>query len=272
MRSLPKIVKIKLLAYSSVILILIGVGSILFFRTKVLSESSRNQFSKQTQMPDMSNRPEAFANLQQNTNQQPSNTETKSSTSPTPKNTVTPSVSATQPTAEQTQPTRTQPTSTPTPTPTSIPVKPAQNEGTTISTFVTYYGWADNTPPGTDIAFPGQPNTIHTAAGGTGTYDDPITMASDPNVWSVGTKMYLPYIKKYVIMEDICGGCTNNKNTGKYHIDIWMNSDSRNTDKLLDCENFYTRQSVQAEINPPADREVDNTPLFDPVTGICLGK
>lgn len=148
------------------------------------------------------------------------------------------------------------------PTPTPVP-----STANLINSFVTYYGWADNTPSGTDIAFPG---TVHMAAGGTGTYSDPVTMASDPKVWPTGTKMYVPYIKKYVVMEDICGGCTNNPATGQYHIDIWMNSDSRNTAQLLACENAWTRTLTQVEINPPSNRLVSTTPLFDPSTGICL--
>src|SRR5438094_683071 len=50
------------------------------------------------------------------------------------------------------------------------------DSGSTITTLVTFYGWADNDPPGDGIAYP----TRHTAAGGVGSYDDPITVATDP--------------------------------------------------------------------------------------------
>ncbi|NUO55526.1 MAG: carbohydrate-binding protein, partial [Hamadaea sp.] len=50
---------------------------------------------------------------------------------------------------------------------------PAQ-AATTQQTFITFYGWYDNTPPGGDIAYP----QIHSTAGGKGTYADPITFAS----------------------------------------------------------------------------------------------
>ncbi|GDY30080.1 hypothetical protein [Gandjariella thermophila] len=42
--------------------------------------------------------------------------------------------------------------------------------------LVTLYGARDNDPPGSsDISYP----QIHSQAGGTGTYDDPITFATD---------------------------------------------------------------------------------------------
>src|SRR4051794_23853261 len=39
---------------------------------------------------------------------------------------------------------------------------------------VTLFGWPDNDPPGDGIAYP----QIHDRAGGTGTYDDPVTFAA----------------------------------------------------------------------------------------------
>ena len=45
---------------------------------------------------------------------------------------------------------------------------------TTQPTFLTFYGWWDNTPPGGDIAFP----RLHNTAGGRGTFADPITFAT----------------------------------------------------------------------------------------------
>jgi hypothetical protein len=52
---------------------------------------------------------------------------------------------------------------------------------TTTNFLVTLYGWPDNSPPGNAIAYPadgGYP-TIHNAAGGTGTYANPVTFATD---------------------------------------------------------------------------------------------
>jgi hypothetical protein len=50
----------------------------------------------------------------------------------------------------------------------------AAHAATTQQTFLTFYGWYDNTPPGGDIAYP----QIHSTAGGKGTFADPITFAT----------------------------------------------------------------------------------------------
>jgi len=99
-------------------------------------------------------------------------------------------------------------TITPNPTPTATPNPTVQ--GKTTSVYTTYYGWNDNNPPGTDIAYPksSYATSNHNTAGGTGTFDDPVTFAADPNIFTPGTKIYVPYIKKYIIMEDKCAGCT----------------------------------------------------------------
>jgi 3D (Asp-Asp-Asp) domain-containing protein len=145
--------------------------------------------------------------------------------------------------------------------------------GTTITMEVTFYGWADNSPPGNAIAYPanaGQP-TIHNAAGGTGTYADPITFATAPTEFSPGARLYVPFIEKYVVMEDSCGQCTTDwTNSRKYHIDLWMNSNgTESANALMNCEGSWTRTQTNVEINPPPTRVVTTPPLFDPPTNMC---
>ena len=88
------------------------------------------------------------------------------------------------------------------------PNEPAPNEKVITAAYVTGYSYYDNTPPGSaDIAYPG---TRHDVAAGTGSYDDPITLAvgwhrtAGPQ-WPVGSRFYLPFLRKYVIVEDQCG-------------------------------------------------------------------
>src|SRR4051794_3977119 len=69
---------------------------------------------------------------------------------------------------------------------------------TTQQTFLTFYGWYDNTPPGGEISYP----QIHDTAGGKGTYADPITFATSTAELKAGTKVWVPRVKKYFIMED----------------------------------------------------------------------
>jgi hypothetical protein len=130
---------------------------------------------------------------------------------------------------------------------------------------VTFYGWADNSPPGADIAYPG----LHAMAGGTGTYADPITFATDMTEFAPGTILYVPFIEKYVIMEDLCGQCQIDWRSHLFHIDVWMNSDASHTTQLIACENSWTRMMTDVEIRPPPGRPVTTAPLFDPASGTC---
>jgi 3D (Asp-Asp-Asp) domain-containing protein len=144
--------------------------------------------------------------------------------------------------------------------------------GTTMPVYVTFYGWADNSPPGAAIAYPsgGAYPTLHNVAGGTGTYADPITFATDPTEFAPGTRLYVPFIQKYVVMEDSCGQCATDWTTHKFHIDLWMNSNaSENASLLVGCENSWTRSQTDIELNPPPTRSVTTPPLFDPSTNTC---
>jgi 3D (Asp-Asp-Asp) domain-containing protein len=135
---------------------------------------------------------------------------------------------------------------------------------------LTFYGWPDNDPPGNAIAYPGLGSSSHQGAGGTGTYDDPITVAvvtqSNNGLWSPGTKMYLPSLKKYLIVEDECASCA------QAQIDVWMNSDGNHNDEVLACQDSLTpAEDVEVEIDPPTGRPVRTEPLFDIARGRCSG-
>lgn len=75
--------------------------------------------------------------------------------------------------------------------------------------YLTGYSWFDNTPRGSAaIARP----IIHREAGGTGTYEDPITLAvGHSKKWGhkmdypAGTRFYFPRLRKYALVEDLCG-------------------------------------------------------------------
>ncbi len=103
---------------------------------------------------------------------------------------------------------------------TLVMCKPASAEETLLKTvYVTGYSWYDNTPPGSGaIAFPKDDGylTKHNTAAGTGTYDNPITVAvgwhSDGRLGSAeflidrpGRRFYSPWLDKYFMVEDLCG-------------------------------------------------------------------
>jgi hypothetical protein len=136
----------------------------------------------------------------------------------------------------------------------------------TLSTIVTFYAAYDNDPPGTvTIAFP---NARHPHAGGTGTADDPLTLASDPDVLAVGTMIYYPPLRKYFVMEDLCETCVARwESTRTPHIDLWVGAA---TDAgVVACEEALTPDGpVTVEVDPPRDRLVDPTPLYQ--DGRCI--
>jgi 3D (Asp-Asp-Asp) domain-containing protein len=131
--------------------------------------------------------------------------------------------------------------------------------------LVTFYGFVDNDPPGKAIAYQHRyfPDAVHDEAGGVGSYEDPITVAAKEGRWPIGTRMYVPYLKKYLVLEDTCANCREE------HIDVWMESDGAFPDELLACEEEWTREQAEVEINPPKDREVDLKPFYQTSTGVC---
>src|SRR5690349_9643893 len=79
-------------------------------------------------------------------------------------------------------------------------------ENVLTDVYITAYTWFDNTPQGSpDISHP----VLHRAAGGTGTFSDPVTIAvghsleTGKDVLDVpaGTRMYIPNVRRYFIVE-----------------------------------------------------------------------
>ncbi len=152
---------------------------------------------------------------------------------------------------------------------------------TTESTFLTFYGWYDNTPPGAGISYP----QIHSTAGGTGTYSDPITFATDSSEQPPGTVVYVPRVKKYFIMEDSCEECSAdwtghgpNGGPGLRHLDLWLGGKGGDEMKAIDCEDALTDYNADGTptlepviVHPPSGETVDSTPLFNVNTGACYG-
>lgn len=158
------------------------------------------------------------------------------------------------------------PTSTPTAGPaplTTAPLPrpaPKARPGRPWSVVVTFYGSADNDPPGsTAIA---HPNARHTEAGGTGTYADPLSLAADTRAIAVGSRVYYPPLRKYFVMEDDCAGCIDDWESSRIpHIDLWTGDHAGSA--FLACEEALTPPGrVTVEVNPPPGRSVDTHPLF----------
>jgi hypothetical protein len=144
-----------------------------------------------------------------------------------------------------------------------------------VQAFMTLYGYVDNSPPGTDIAHP----CIHQQAGGTGTYQDPITFATDVAELPWCTVIYVPYMERYFIHEDECSQCDTDWNDYHlYRFDMWAGGDSGSLHQpergaLLRCESTWTRANSIDDpdnptviVDPPSDLPVVSTPIFSPPT------
>lgn len=151
--------------------------------------------------------------------------------------------------------------------------KVALHSGIRQATYFTSYGYNDNDDGnghyGTAvIAYPDKHHSIATE--GKGTYNDPITFATDPREIPPHTMIYVPYLQKYFFMEDACAECAVDWNHGhKWRTDLFMgpNNALQPEPALADCESKITRNAVMY-INPGPGFPVDVAPLFS--NGHCI--
>lgn len=157
---------------------------------------------------------------------------------------------------------------------------------------MTFYGYFDNSPPGTDIAHP----VKHSGAGGVGTFADPITFAVAPEVQNrvpPGTIMYIPSLQKYFIMEDDCtssgpggepvqgDGCDGELESGVNEFDLWIDGDphkgakdnpgsgsGNNDNNMTDCEDTLTASNVKVILHATSGQPVNTAPLLN--NGKCI--
>ncbi|WP_346960306.1 hypothetical protein [uncultured Arthrobacter sp.] len=158
------------------------------------------------------------------------------------------------------------------PKPAPAPVVPASSSERIVHTaYTTAYTWYDNTPAGsTTISHP----VLHKTAGGTGTYKDPITIAvghslatgKDVLDFPAGTRIYLPDVRRYFIVEDSCGdgddpqggpchqGTNVNGTNSTVWIDMWIGGQSTTADGADNCASKVT--SMRTAVFNPASNYV----------------
>lgn len=147
------------------------------------------------------------------------------------------------------------------------PTARAGIHGYSTSMYVTFYGFDDNTPAGTGIAYQkneGYPTVHNQATEGKGTYHDPITLATSKSELAIGTIVYVPFLEKYFIMEDECSVCDSDwSKQHKYHVDLWMGPQAPSPKPALNsCEDALTRDFTTIVVNPANNLKVDTIPLF----------
>lgn len=153
---------------------------------------------------------------------------------------------------------------------------PAARADTTITAYTTGYGFYDNTPPGSaTISNP----IIHRQAGGTGTFQDPITLAVGHSIingqdildWPAGMRWYIPNLRRYFIVEDTCGDGSTPQN-GPCHdlgqadpgaqtwLDLWVDGSSMTHSASDACESAITANHLAVE-SPAANYAVVAGPI-----------
>jgi hypothetical protein len=143
----------------------------------------------------------------------------------------------------------------------------------TVRAFMTLYGYVDNSPPGTVIAHP----CIHSGAGGTGSFEDPVTFATDVHELPWCKVIYVPYMERYFIHEDECSECdTDWVHRHLYRFDMWAGGNATSLHQperrsLLRCEDTWTRANSATDpnnptiiVNPPSNLPVTTVPIFSP--------
>ena len=135
---------------------------------------------------------------------------------------------------------------------------------------ITFYAAYDNDPLGSrEIAYPGALPRHAQATADLGTYDHPITLASDQRWLPIGTRVYVVSLHKYYIMEDECVSAVNEYSANRTkHIDLYL-SDSTNS-RVIAAEEEATGNADATRaivVNPPASLPVDTTPLYSDAGG-----
>ncbi|MEV7634965.1 hypothetical protein AB0N71_02175 [Pseudarthrobacter enclensis] len=158
-------------------------------------------------------------------------------------------------------------------TPPAAAVQPASGaERVVNTTYTTAYTWHDNTPAGSaTISHP----VLHKTAGGTGTFEDPLTiavghsLATGEDVLDVpaGTRIYIPSVRRYFIVEDTCGdgndpengpchqGTNANGTNSTIWIDMWIGGQSMSADGADSCASEVTGVKT-AVFNPASNYAV----------------
>ncbi|KAI9662234.1 MAG: hypothetical protein M1821_008400 [Bathelium mastoideum] len=130
------------------------------------------------------------------------------------------------------------------------------------SVKLTFFGWPDNTPPSANAAYNCGRGYV---SGGSGTHDDPVTIATAEGELKICDVVYIPYLKKYGVFNGKCQQCMTDWQQGQKHFDIWTGSSQEggNQDQI-ECERQLTPGDLQTVIRyPPKDLDVNPGPTYD---------
>ncbi|CAF1375986.1 unnamed protein product, partial [Didymodactylos carnosus] len=133
-----------------------------------------------------------------------------------------------------------------------LALSPQFENMTTIKASITAYGWNDNFPPSAKNAFPkkaGHPTLYDESTVGDGSYSYPISFASNPKALPIGTRIYLPYLRKYFILDDYSEAATIKwNNEQKHHIVLWLGR--QGAERVHECRLKLAREDTEIFVNP----------------------
>lgn len=153
-----------------------------------------------------------------------------------------------------------------------------------INAYTTAYTYWDNTPPGSAVV---SHPVIHKEAGGSGTFNDPITLAVGHSIinnqdildYPAGTIFYIPNVRRYFIVEDTCGDGDSPQN-GPCHtgypagtttwVDMWLDGLSGTPSAVDECARKLTNENNESHViiqNPASNYVVVPGPMFQ--NGSC---
>jgi hypothetical protein len=151
------------------------------------------------------------------------------------------------------------------------PVPPTGSPARDLTAYVTGYDYWDNTPPGSPII---SNPVIHTVASGTGTWQDPTTVAVGHSIingqdildWPAGTRFYIPNLRRYFIVEDTCGDGPDPQDEpchdlstappgAQTWLDVWVDGSQMSQSAANNCEDKITHLQLVIE-SPAADYAV----------------
>lgn len=137
---------------------------------------------------------------------------------------------------------------------------------------ITFYGFDDNDDGrgNTGSAAIAYPEIHERATEDIGTYDRPSTFAADRRYIPRGTRIYIPRLQKYFIMEDLCGACVRDASARRLKVDVFIGANTHiQGTALRNCQHALTESGYRQEIifNPSPDYPVSTKPLFK--DGVC---
>lgn len=135
-------------------------------------------------------------------------------------------------------------TQTVTPTPTATTTTPPATTEKRYTGFVTGFSYFDNDPPNSTAIAYENAFTGRTGAGGTGTYANPVTVAvpsvlADGTSHAPGDRFYLPNLRRYFVVEDLCAVSHSAPNGCTSQFDVWVDGRWNNT-AANNCMNAIT--------------------------------